>query len=423
MLWVENLGETWRFHHSGIEWTKLDPKTGMETPTHPYYARPWKWILLLRPISFYVKDYGTDTEQILAIGNPVIFWASVVAIPFVALAWRRLRDWRAGFLIDRAVRPVPAVVPPGPADLLLLRAAADAVHGADGHVHVPGGLRRHDRRPRARHGRGRVAPGDGRARDLDRARLPAVHLGVHRHPGGRRVRLVLADPDRRSHHRSALSARSCGSERGSDRGRLRGRMARREQVRIQMPDGVELSATLFFPDAGEGPWPALLEALPYRKDDVSSRVRGRTTPRSPTRGYVVCWLDVRGTGSSGGIATDEYPAAERDDLVRGDRLARDTALVAGHGRHVRHELRRLQLAAGRAGTAAGAQGDRADLRHRRPLRRRRPLLRRRAEAARRRRLPDLHGGDERAAAGAGVLGRRLARRMAAPRSSRPSRGS
>ena len=97
-LWVENLGATWRFHHSGIEWTKLDPKTGLETPTHPYYARPWKWILLLRPISFYVKDYGTDTEQILAIGNPVIFWASVVAIPFVALAWRRLRDWRAGFL-------------------------------------------------------------------------------------------------------------------------------------------------------------------------------------------------------------------------------------------------------------------------------------------------------------------------------------
>ena len=96
--WVENARDTWRFHHSGIEWTKLDPKTGLQTPTHPNYARPWKWILLLRPISFYVKDYGTDTEQVLAIGNPFIFWASVVAIPFVALAWRRLRDWRAGFL-------------------------------------------------------------------------------------------------------------------------------------------------------------------------------------------------------------------------------------------------------------------------------------------------------------------------------------
>ena len=37
-----------------------------------------------------------------------------------------------------------------------------------------------------------------------------------------------------------------------------------------MPDSVELSATLFVPDASDGPWPALLDALPYRKDDVSS---------------------------------------------------------------------------------------------------------------------------------------------------------
>ncbi len=96
--WFDNLAATWRFHHNGIDWTRLDPKTGLQTPTHPYYARPWKWILLLRPINFYVKDFGTDTEQILAIGNPFTFWASVVAIPFVALAWRRLRDWRAGFL-------------------------------------------------------------------------------------------------------------------------------------------------------------------------------------------------------------------------------------------------------------------------------------------------------------------------------------
>jgi dolichyl-phosphate-mannose--protein O-mannosyl transferase len=95
---VENQLAAWRFHHSGIEWTKLDPKTGIMTPTHPYYARPWKWIPLLRPISFYVQNSGTDTEQILAIGNPFIFWMSLVAIPFVAVAWRRLCDWRAGFL-------------------------------------------------------------------------------------------------------------------------------------------------------------------------------------------------------------------------------------------------------------------------------------------------------------------------------------
>ncbi|MFI5055650.1 MAG: CocE/NonD family hydrolase, partial [Actinomycetota bacterium] len=91
-------------------------------------------------------------------------------------------------------------------------------------------------------------------------------------------------------------------------------MARRTQVRIEMPDGVELSATLFFPGAGDGPWPALLDALPYRKDDVSSG--GGYYAALADGGYVLCWLDVRGTGSSGGIATDEYTSAERDDLVR-----------------------------------------------------------------------------------------------------------
>ncbi|MEP6759319.1 MAG: CocE/NonD family hydrolase [Actinomycetota bacterium] len=91
-------------------------------------------------------------------------------------------------------------------------------------------------------------------------------------------------------------------------------MARREQVRIGMPDGIELSATLFLPDTEVGPWPALMEALPYRKDDATSSSRDYYASLADA-GYVVCRLDVRGTGSSGGIATDEYTAAERRDLV------------------------------------------------------------------------------------------------------------
>jgi len=97
--WVANMGATWDFHHSGIQWTQLDAKTGLQTPTHPYYAHPGGWLLLLRPISFYVNNIGTSTAQILAIGNPFIFWASVVALPYVLLTWRRARDWRAGFII------------------------------------------------------------------------------------------------------------------------------------------------------------------------------------------------------------------------------------------------------------------------------------------------------------------------------------
>jgi dolichyl-phosphate-mannose-protein mannosyltransferase len=97
--WWENFTATIRFQRNGIQWTALDPKTGVYTPTHPYYARAWKWIIDARPTSFFVKDIGPDIEQVLAIGNPFIFWASVFAIPAVAVMWYRLRDWRAGFIV------------------------------------------------------------------------------------------------------------------------------------------------------------------------------------------------------------------------------------------------------------------------------------------------------------------------------------
>ena len=79
-----------------------------------------------------------------------------------------------------------------------------------------------------------------------------------------------------------------------------------------MADGVRLAATLYLPD-GDGPWPALLEALPYRKDDVTASYRPEYL-RLAEAGYVMCRVDVRGTGSSEGVAEDEYPAVERTDL-------------------------------------------------------------------------------------------------------------
>ena len=77
--WWQNFTATLNFHEHGLNWTALDPKTGLQTPTHPYYARQWRWILDLRPTSFYVKDLGPDIEQVLAIGNPIVFWVSVFA--------------------------------------------------------------------------------------------------------------------------------------------------------------------------------------------------------------------------------------------------------------------------------------------------------------------------------------------------------
>lgn len=86
-------------------------------------------------------------------------------------------------------------------------------------------------------------------------------------------------------------------------------------IRIKMRDGIELSANLFMPlPKSEGEkFPAILEMIPYRKDDwryISGHQRGTYFAQ---RGYVFCRLDVRGTGSSEGIALDEYTRDETQD--------------------------------------------------------------------------------------------------------------
>jgi putative CocE/NonD family hydrolase len=103
-------------------------------------------------------------------------------------------------------------------------------------------------------------------------------------------------------------------------------------VRIRMSDGLELSANLWLPEprpgAGGGggadasvvgpgsatdTFPAILEMIPYRKDDwraASDQSRGEWLA---ARGFALCRLDIRGTGSSPGIALDEYTARETQD--------------------------------------------------------------------------------------------------------------
>ncbi len=84
-------------------------------------------------------------------------------------------------------------------------------------------------------------------------------------------------------------------------------------VRIPVRDGVRLAATLYRPDA-EGRYPALLESVPYRKDDLYWAQDGPHYYFA-ARGYVGVRLDVRGTGSSEGVSTDEYSEAEQRDAV------------------------------------------------------------------------------------------------------------
>jgi uncharacterized protein len=90
----------------------------------------------------------------------------------------------------------------------------------------------------------------------------------------------------------------------------------RVEVRIPMDDGVSLAATLYLPDAATGPQPCILEALPYRKDDITSSYRPEYTRLRDEFAYAVCRLDLRGTGSSGGDAVDEYAEQEQRDLTQ-----------------------------------------------------------------------------------------------------------
>lgn len=85
--------------HAGLHELDRDPSTGGLTPTHYGYSRPWTWLAMIKPVRVtWVEDAGR-VREIVAIGNPAIFWGSVWALPYLAFAWRRKRDWVAGFLL------------------------------------------------------------------------------------------------------------------------------------------------------------------------------------------------------------------------------------------------------------------------------------------------------------------------------------
>jgi putative CocE/NonD family hydrolase len=87
-------------------------------------------------------------------------------------------------------------------------------------------------------------------------------------------------------------------------------------ARIPARDGVELSANLWLPLPAVGTadrFPAVLEMIPYGKDNWRRNADIARGTYLAQRGYALCRVDVRGTGSSGGIALDEYTEAETLD--------------------------------------------------------------------------------------------------------------
>ena len=87
--------EAWQFH------------VGL-TGDHSYQSNPLSWFVQTRPTSFYWSslqngESGCTADscaaEVLAIGNPLIWWIGSIALLYLVWRWITRRDWRAGALL------------------------------------------------------------------------------------------------------------------------------------------------------------------------------------------------------------------------------------------------------------------------------------------------------------------------------------
>jgi putative CocE/NonD family hydrolase len=89
-----------------------------------------------------------------------------------------------------------------------------------------------------------------------------------------------------------------------------------ENTFIVLRDGCRIAARMWLPeDAETNPAPAVLEYIPYRKRDF---MRERDEPIHryfAGHGYAAIRVDIRGSGDSDGVLTDEYTIEEHEDAL------------------------------------------------------------------------------------------------------------
>ncbi|MFI6080347.1 CocE/NonD family hydrolase [Streptomyces sp. NPDC051217] len=87
-----------------------------------------------------------------------------------------------------------------------------------------------------------------------------------------------------------------------------------ENVVIPVSDGTRLSARVWRPLSSDAePVPAVLEYIPYRKRDLTAVRDSMHHPYIAGHGYACVRVDLRGTGDSEGVLTDEYLEQEQRD--------------------------------------------------------------------------------------------------------------
>ena len=89
-----------------------------------------------------------------------------------------------------------------------------------------------------------------------------------------------------------------------------------ENTWIPLADGSRLAARIWLPVASDTrPFPALLEYIPYRKNDGTAVRDAIRHPYLAGHGYACVRVDMRGSGESDGILYDEYLKQEQDDCL------------------------------------------------------------------------------------------------------------
>ncbi|MEV5299927.1 CocE/NonD family hydrolase [Amycolatopsis methanolica] len=87
-----------------------------------------------------------------------------------------------------------------------------------------------------------------------------------------------------------------------------------EHVWIPVSDGTRLAAKIWRPvSADDEPVPVILEYIPYRKRDLTAVRDSVHHPYLAGHGYACVRVDLRGSGESEGVLTDEYLEQEQRD--------------------------------------------------------------------------------------------------------------
>ncbi|TKG71874.1 CocE/NonD family hydrolase [Prauserella endophytica] len=87
-----------------------------------------------------------------------------------------------------------------------------------------------------------------------------------------------------------------------------------EHVWIPVSDGTRLAAKIWRPvSSDDQPVPGILEYIPYRKRDLTAVRDSIHHPYLAGHGYACVRVDIRGTGESEGVLTDEYLELEQRD--------------------------------------------------------------------------------------------------------------